>query len=97
MLTSALAETLGSFVFVTVILATTTKGALETLAPLLIGLALAVAIYVCSKASLGALNPVVALVMYLRGDINAVTTAVYIIGEVIGALLAFAWWKVTMS
>ena len=92
MLTTVLAETLGTFFFVSVILASTSlKDAL--MVPLVIGLALTISIYFTSKASLGAMNPVVALSLLLRGDLDLPTTAVYIVAEVLGAVLAFVWWK----
>ena len=97
MLNIILGETLGSFFFLSVILATTTRNQTEILAPLLIGLALTVSIYFCSKSSLGAMNPIASLVLFLRGDINMITMIVYIIAEIIGALLAFGWWKMTLG
>jgi glycerol uptake facilitator-like aquaporin len=95
MLKIILGETLGTFFFLSVILATTSTK--EVLAPLLIGLALTVAIYFCSKSSLGALNPAAAIALYLRGDIKLQVMFVYIISEVVGAILAFLWWMMTLS
>ena len=96
MLNIAIAETLGTFFFVSVILASTTlKDAL--MVPLVIGLALTVSIYFTSKASMGAMNPVVALGLLLRGDLDLPTTAIYIVAQVLGAVLAFAWWKMVFG
>jgi len=97
MLKIILGETFGSFFFMSVLLATTTKGQIEVLAPLLIGLALTVSIYFTSKSSLGAMNPIASLVLYLRGDIELVKLGVYIVAEIIGAMLAFGWWKMTLG
>jgi glycerol uptake facilitator-like aquaporin len=95
MLNIAIAETLATFFFVSVILATTSVG--EVLAPFLIGLALTAGIYFTSKASLGSLNPAVSLALFFRGNIDLPTTLVYIVAEILGALLAFTWWKLTLG
>lgn len=90
MLPIVLAEVLGTFFFVSVILAT---AGVETLAPLLIGLALTSAIFFTAKASGGNLNPAVTLALLARGNMDVPTAAVYIVSQVIGALLAVMWWK----
>lgn len=94
MLPLVLAESLGTFFFVSVILAT---AGVEAVAPVLIGLALAVAIYFTSKASLGNLNPVVTIALLLRGDLDLPSAAVYIVSQLIGAVLAVMWWKLTLG
>ena len=90
-----LAETFSTFFFLSVILAVTSTK--EVLAPLIIGLALTVSIFFASKASLGALNPAVAVALYFRGDINLVTSIAYVVAEILGALLAFVWWSMTLG
>jgi glycerol uptake facilitator-like aquaporin len=90
MLPIILAEALGSFFFVSVILAT---AGVEVMAPLVIGLALAISIYFTSKASMGSMNPIVTVALALTGKLDIPTSAVYIIAELIGAVLAVMWWK----
>lgn len=93
MFPAVVAEILGSFFFISVILATagTEHG------PLAIGLALSVAIWAFSKVSAGSFNPAVSVALFLRGVLDAPTTAAYVIAEVIGAILAFIWWKNTIG
>lgn len=94
MLPIILAEALGSFFFVSVILAT---AGVEVMAPLVIGLALTIAIYFTSKASMGSMNPIVTVALALTGKLDVPTSAVYIIAELIGAVLAVMWWKMTLG
>lgn len=90
MLPIILAEAFGTFFFVGVILAT---AGVETLAPLLIGLALTSAIFFTSKASGGNLNPAVTIALLARGNMDVPTAAVYILSQMVGALMAVMWWK----
>ena len=89
MLPAVLAEILGTFFFISVILATG-----EALS---IGAALAVAIWAFSKVSAGSFNPAVSIVLFLKGALDSQTTAAYVIAEVIGGILAFLWWKNTIG
>lgn len=94
MLTEVLAEIIGTFFFVSIIMSV---GGAAVLTPLSIGLGLAGAIWAVSKVSLGSLNPAVSIMLYLRGDLDATRTVAYIIAEVIGAILAFMWWSATIG
>ena len=91
----ALSEIVGTFIFISVILQVTSSNAkdLTVLSAFIIGLALTVAIYFGGKASLGAYNPCLVLALFARGDLNIPTSILYIIAEIIGCLLAFAWWR----
>jgi aquaporin Z len=89
MIPAILAEILGTFFFISVILATG-----EALS---IGAALAVAIWAFSKVSAGSFNPAVTLALLLRGSLDTPTAIAYIIAEVIGGILAYIWWKSTIG
>jgi aquaporin Z len=89
----ALAELIGTFIFIAVILYVTTPNSQTVLIPLVIGLTLAIAIWFTLPISKGSMNPAVSIALGLRGDLTPVGCVVYIIAEIIGALLAFAWWK----
>ena len=64
-----------------------------------IGLALTIGILFVSKLSLGAFNPAVAVALWAKGAIKATTAIVYIIAEIIFAILcgsfmvALCWGK----
>lgn len=96
MIVPVLAEIIGTFIFVTVILnlTTTDNGIFTAVA---IGLTLAAVIYFASKASLGSMNPAVTLGLFLRGNLDGTTALAYVIAELIGAVLAFMWWKQVTS
>ena len=82
-------ELIGTFFFISVILLTASQvyGAFS------IGLALTIGILFVSKLSLGALNPAVAIALWAKGAINASTTFIYILAEIICVLLAVFWWN----
>jgi aquaporin Z len=88
------AEIIGTFVFLSVIITSghaTTRSA-DALTWIKIGLALAVAILLVGMVSGGHLNPAVSFMLYLNKDIDVETLVVYIIGQLIGALLAFFYY-----
>lgn len=89
MIGEAFSEVLATFFFTATIFAV----AKETLAPLLIGVALAASIFFAAKFGKAFVNPAVALGFWARGDIKAQAVMVYIVAEVLGALLAVVWWK----
>ncbi|SRR5258706_15883394 len=93
MLRSLLAEFIGAFFFITVILVLTSQYTGNILVPLGIGLGLAVAIYFVASASKGSFNPAVTLALYSRGDISGNTAILYVLAEIFGAMLAFVWWS----
>lgn len=54
-----------------------------------IGLALAVAVFLGGKISGGAFNPAVALSFYMKKSINMNDLVMYIIAQLLGAVVAF--------
>lgn len=93
MLPALLSEFVGTFIFVSVILLVTSLYPNNIIVPLIIGLALAVAIYFAMTTSLGSLNPAVSIALYARGDLSGSATVMYILAEILGAVLAFMWWR----
>jgi glycerol uptake facilitator-like aquaporin len=82
-------ELIATFFFISVILLT----ASQVYGAFAIGLALTIGILFVSKLSLGALNPAVAIALWVKGALNATTTIIYIIAQVIGGLFAVLWWN----
>lgn len=80
-----LTEFIGTFIFLTVILATGQA--------IPIGLALAVAIYFGGKISGGHFNPAVSTMMLVKGSISVETFIGYVIAQVLGGLVALMFWK----
>ena len=93
MLRALLAEFLGTFIFVSIILLVTTLYPNNNFVPLIIGLALAVSIYFAISASLASFNPGVSIALYARGDLTGSATVMYIIAEIMGAVFAYMWWR----
>jgi aquaporin Z len=91
---SAVAELVGTFVFVFAIIGAVNSG--SDLTPLAIGFALMVMVYATGHISGAHLNPAVSVGVWLRGAIDAVGLAVYIVAQLVGAALAaalsFALW-----
>ncbi|MCW3493781.1 MIP/aquaporin family protein [Microbacterium sp. SSM24] len=91
---SAVAELVGTFVFVFAIIGAVNSG--SDLTPLAIGFALMVMVYATGHISGAHLNPAVSVGVWLRGAIDAVGLVVYIVAQLIGAALAaavsFALW-----
>jgi len=75
-----LAEFLGTFLFVYVIITTGH--------PLAIGAALALMIYLFGKTSGGHFNPVVSLAMFVKGTLNFADFLPYIVVQGLGAIAA---------
>ena len=73
-------EFIGTFIFLSVILATGD--------PFAIGLSLAVAIYFGIKVSGGHFNPAVSIMMYFKKAINNKELVCYIISQVLGGIIA---------
>jgi glycerol uptake facilitator-like aquaporin len=93
MLRALLAEFLGTFIFVSIILFVTTMYPGNIVVPLIIGLGLALAIYFALTTSLGSLNPAVTLALYARGDLPGTTAIMYVVAELLGGLFAFFLWR----
>jgi len=82
-----LVEFIGTFIFLTVII--TTGKAIP------IGLTLAGMIYWGGSASGGNYNPAVSVMMLLAKKINGMQCGMYIISQLLGAALAFYYFKMT--
>ena len=85
MLKKIICEFVGTFIFLSVILATWD--------PLEIGLALAVSVYFGIKVSGGHFNPAVSVMMYFKKAINDKEIVCYIISQVLGGLVALNFFK----
>jgi len=79
------AEAVGTFVLLSVIL---NAGSFGNMAPLTIGLALAVAIAIGGAVSGGHFNPVVTLVMFLQNQIAQNEALLYVVAQIVGAVAA---------
>jgi aquaporin Z len=87
-LRSAIAELVGTFVFVFAIIGAVNSG--SALTPLAIGFALMIMVYATGHISGAHLNPAVSVGVWLRGAIGLVGLGVYIVAQLIGAALAAA-------
>ena len=85
-LRSALAEFVGTFIFVFAIIAAVNSGSPFT--PLAIGFALMVLVYATGHISGAHLNPAVSVGVWLRGAIGLVGMLVYIVAQLVGGALA---------
>lgn len=81
-----ISEAIGTFVLVSVIMFYSDN-------PIVIGLTLIVAIYLASTASKGAVNPAVSFGFWLKGNLTTEKTIGYIFAEIMGAFLAYFWYK----
>jgi glycerol uptake facilitator-like aquaporin len=84
-LTKFVAEFIGTFVFLGVILATGEA--------IPIAIALAAVIFLIAKVSGGHVNPAVSAMLYAKGDLNTTQLATYVVAQVLGGLGALAWYK----
>jgi aquaporin Z len=85
-LRSALAELVGTFIFVFAIIAAVNSGSPFT--PLAIGFALMIMVYATGHISGAHLNPAVSVGVWLRGAIDVAGLAFYIVAQLVGATLA---------
>jgi aquaporin Z len=79
------AEAVATFVLVSVVL--------YVGEPIAVAIALAAAIYLCSRLSKGSVNPAVSLGLFFRGDLSGPYLIMYVLAEIIGACLAVLWYK----
>jgi len=88
------AEVIGTFVFLSVIISSghATSRCEDALTWIKIGLALAVSLLLVASISGGHLNPAVSFMLYLNKDIDIKTLCSYVIAQIIGAVLAFAYY-----
>ena len=85
MISEILAEILGTFVFFSCILVWGEP------IPIVIGLL--GAIYAFGRVSGGHFNSTVSFMKLVKGEITLPIFFVYVVAQIIGALLALAWWK----
>src|SRR3979409_64717 len=81
-----LTEFVGTFLFLTVI---ALSGPIGPLAPLAIGGALMVMVYMGGHVSGAHYNPAVSLAVFLRGKIGSIELVTYWVAQLVGAALAF--------
>lgn len=97
MIAELVGETLGTFIFFSGIFMLVSKSQSNTplaLTAVGIGLCLTVGILVSSlSGSKSFLNPAVALSMLMAGNINALEMGLYVVAEIIGAILAVMYSK----
>jgi glycerol uptake facilitator-like aquaporin len=97
MLDKFLAEILGTFVFLSIIIISVnlTKNNQNILAWLKIGLGLSIAILLVGSISGAHLNPAVSFMFYLNNEISLQTVFIYVVAQLIGASLAFFYYNAT--
>lgn len=83
-----IAEFIGTFFFVSVILNSLKKNTGMSSVPVAIGIGLVAAIILSGPISGGHLNPVVSLVTYLNGSMNQNELMFYVIAQCAGAFAA---------
>ena len=90
------AEFIGTFVFLTAILMATAKGSsMNSIAPLVIGIALIGAIGAFGNVSGGHFNPAVSAMFFAKGDMAQNDAIAYVVAQIAGGLAA--WQFFTMS
>ena len=89
MLLSLLAELIGTFVFLSVIV--------KTGEAIPIGIALAAVIFLGGSISGGHFNPAVSLVMYLNNHIDLVRLVLYVITQCVAGGLALLFYRSELS
>ena len=94
LLKQAATEFIGTFIFLGVIVTVTNKDNVVTgIAPLAIGLALAVVIYWGGNLSGGAYNPAVSIMMAIKGTFTVTQAVVYIVVQILAAVCTYYYWK----
>ena len=80
-----LAEFLGTFFFLSIILNSVFFG---DFAPIAISIGLLGAIYLAGRVSGGHFNPAVSVMMYVKGKLAGDLTVLYIAAQILGGLMA---------
>ena len=80
-----IAEALGTFIFLTIILTNDS--------PVMIAVGLLVGILIATIASQGHLNPAVTTMAYMNGKVDASQFVGYVSAQLVGAVLAVQWYK----
>lgn len=86
--TPYLAEYVGAFFFILAIFCSGGN-------PLIIGAALAIAIYMIAPISSGHVNPAVSLAMLMKGDLNSTRFAGYVVAQLLGGASAYYAYKMS--
>ena len=89
-LTTYLAEYVGAFFFILAIFCSGGN-------PLIIGGALAIAIFFIGGISGGHVNPAVSLAMLMKGDLNSTSFLGYVVAQLLGGASAFYAYKMTKN
>lgn len=84
----ALAEFFGSAVFFTTILTYSHN-------PIAVVVGLLAAIYAFGRMSGGHFNSSVSAMLYMKGDITASKLAMYVVAQLLGAVMSVVWWNWT--
>ena len=85
---SYVAEYLGTFFFILAIFASGGN-------PLIIGGALALAIFLIADRSGGHVNPAVSIAMYMNGSLKGSHVALYLLAQILGGISAFYAYRAT--
>lgn len=94
MLEKFIAEIIGTFIFLGVIITSghATSRCADALAWIKIGLALSISILLVGFVSGAHLNPAVSFMLFLNKDIDIKELFIYIIAQIIGAILAYLYY-----
>ena len=91
------AELIGTFVFLGVIIISVAGKSLTVADKaetwIKVGLALSIAILLMGKVSGGHFNPAVSVMFYLNNGLTSEELVIYILAQIIGAVLAFVSYK----
>jgi aquaporin Z len=87
LLKAVLVEFIGTFFFLSVILNAVANA---TLGPIAVAVGLLAAIYFGGAISGGHFNPAVSLMMFVKGNIKPDVFILYILSQIVGALVALA-------
>ncbi len=95
MLNIFLAELIGTFIFLGVIITSghASSKVNDAFTWIKIGLALSVAILLVGYVSGGMLNPAVSFMLYLNNDITMEKMIISIFAQIIGAILAYLYYR----
>lgn len=89
MIVPFIAELVGTFFFISVVLSEGTAIA--------IGVTLIAVVFLIGKLSGSHVNPAISFVMWLKQDISTTKFFAYIIAQLLGGTLALVWWQNTHS
>ena len=95
MLDKYLAEFIGTFVFLSIIIisANVHNESGDALVWLKVGLGLATSLVLIGAVSGGHLNPAVSVMLYLNNQINVEQLIGYVIAQLIGAIIAYLYYR----